>query len=73
MLGALPLAVVVGVWLSGWEEPPDDIVQGASRNPLLSGAELAISLTYVGLVLLATALWIWVLVRALMDRRDLAG
>lgn len=61
---AMPAAYIVGIWLSGWEEPPDYIVQGASLNPFYSGAGAAIVLTFTGLVVLATVLWGWVLVRA---------
>lgn len=68
-LAAVPVAYVVGIWLSGWKEPPDYIVQGASRNPLLSGAGTAIALAFVVLVVLMTVLWSWVLVRILTDHR----
>jgi hypothetical protein len=62
---AMPAAYLLGIWFSGWEEPPSYIVQGASRNPVLSGAGAAIVLTFAGLVLLVTLLWGRVLRHAL--------
>jgi hypothetical protein len=46
----LPVSYFLGIWISGWEAPPDYIVQGASLNPLHSGAGPAV-------------VWGWVLFR----------
>lgn len=67
VVGSVPVAYVLGIWLSGWEEPPPYIVRGADKNPLYSGAGSAILLSFVGLFVLATAVWYWAFVR-LADR-----
>jgi hypothetical protein len=60
---AVPVSYYLGIWFSGWEEPPGHIVQGATLNPIYSGAGTAIVLSFLGLVVVASVVWIWVLVR----------
>jgi hypothetical protein len=55
----VPAAVIVGIWLSGWEDPGPYMMQGASTNPWVSGAGPAILLTLVVMLVLATLLWSW--------------
>jgi hypothetical protein len=62
-------AWIIGVWLSGWEDPGPYITQGASTNPLLSGAGVAIGVTFVVLLVLATLFWSWLLGMQTYHRR----
>ncbi len=66
--GCLPAAAILGIWLSGWKAPPPDIIQGAATNPVLSSL-FPILLTFVGLFLLVSLFWSWVLVRLTRGRR----
>ncbi len=69
VVGCVPAAVIVGIWLSGWEDPGSYMMQGASTNPWLSGAGLATVLTFVVLLVLATLLWSWPFGRLTYRRR----
>jgi hypothetical protein len=61
--------VIVGIWLSGWEDPGPYMMQGASTNPWVSGAGPAILLTLVVMLVLATLLWSWFFGRLTYRRR----
>jgi hypothetical protein len=68
--GCVPAAVILGIWLSGWKDPGPGIIQGASKNPLYSGAGPAMLLSFVVLFVLATVFWSWVFGRLACRRRD---
>ncbi|MFC5753758.1 hypothetical protein [Actinomadura rugatobispora] len=40
-IACVPAAWFLLIWLSGWEDSGPGIVQGASKNPLYSGAAFA--------------------------------
>ncbi|MGP4029385.1 hypothetical protein [Actinomadura sp. 3N407] len=68
-VACVPAAWFLGIWLSGWEDPGPGIIQGASKNPLYSGAGFAMALSYVVLLALTTVLW-GLLIKRIITRHD---